>query len=154
MATLEGLFSDIASAIKSKLGTSTKIVATDFPSKIRSIPTGGIPYCSVYVGNDPSHVTLEDWDDGYLLFNIETLRENEMLAGAVLIGSFSISNNMTNLPLFFDSIEKAVYSFDDNVSVKIGTYKYRDIYMECNISAHIRAAQDTTALFFIVGNET
>lgn len=38
---LKTLFSDIADAIREKTGTTDKIVASDFPSKIRSITTGG-----------------------------------------------------------------------------------------------------------------
>lgn len=39
--TLTDLFSDIADAIRAKKGTSAGIVATDFPTEISTIPTGG-----------------------------------------------------------------------------------------------------------------
>ena len=39
--TLTGLFTDIADAIRAKKGTEDEIVATDFPSEIESIPSGG-----------------------------------------------------------------------------------------------------------------
>lgn len=40
--TLVSLFSNIASAIRAKKGTSAEIIADDFPSEIMSIPSGGI----------------------------------------------------------------------------------------------------------------
>lgn len=40
-STLTGLFTDIASAIREKDGSTSPIVADAFPSAIRAIPTGG-----------------------------------------------------------------------------------------------------------------
>ena len=41
--TLQGLFSDIADAIRAKTGGSSDIIAFDFPAAIAAIPTGGAP---------------------------------------------------------------------------------------------------------------
>lgn len=40
MPTLKGLFTDIADAIREKDESTDKIIATDFPEKIKSIPSG------------------------------------------------------------------------------------------------------------------
>lgn len=51
--SLSALFTDIANAIRAKLGTSAAISADDFPSQISAIATGSVQFATATVaGND------------------------------------------------------------------------------------------------------
>lgn len=61
--TLTDLFEDIADAIRGKDGTSAQITASDFPTRITAIPSGG--------GSIPAELLTLTGDTSYMFYNGE-----------------------------------------------------------------------------------
>lgn len=61
--TLTDLFEDIADAIRGKDGTSAQITASDFPTRINAIPSGG--------GSIPAELLTLTGDTSYMFYNGE-----------------------------------------------------------------------------------
>lgn len=90
---LVNLFTNIANAIRQKDGTTDSIVASDFPSKIAAIPTGGGELKTGTVtgnGTRTLSIQIEDNADDVIMFDI--YKTSGASASAVFSVHFDANN--------------------------------------------------------------